>query len=44
MLFNTVLVTCAHYFIYLKLDLGWYSYSDKIIVVKLVFDRMILQV
>ena len=44
MLFNTVLVTCAHYFSYLKLGLGWYSYLDKLIIVKLAFDWPILHV
>jgi len=44
MLFNTVLVTCAYYFIYLEIGSGWYSNIYKLIIVKLVFDRSILNV
>jgi hypothetical protein len=43
MLFNTVLVTSALYFIYFKLRLGWNSELDKFLSVKLAFDRTILQ-
>jgi len=42
MLFNTVIVTCAYYFIYLELGLGRQSNIDKLVIVKLSFDKPIM--
>jgi len=42
MLFNTVFVTCAHYFVYLKPSFRWYSDFNKFVIVKLPFDTTIL--
>ena len=42
MLFNTVFVTCAHNFVYLKLCFGGCCNIDKLEIVKLSFDRAIL--
>ena len=44
MLFNTAFIACAHYFIYVELGLWRYSDLDKLVIVKLPFDRSILQV
>jgi len=44
MLFNTAFITCAHYFIYLKFGLGRNNDLDKLVIVKLSFNRTSLQV
>ena len=44
MLFDTLLLTSAHYFVYLNPRLGWNSDLDKIVFVKLSFDRTIFHV
>jgi len=44
MLFNTILITIMYYFIYLELGLCKYSDLDKLVILKLEFDRTSLQV
>ena len=44
MLFNTVFITCAHYFIYLKRSLRWYSDFTELKAVKPPLYTAILQV
>ena len=44
MWYNTVFITFAHYFIYLKRSFTWYSDFNKFVVVELPFDTTILQV
>jgi len=43
-MFNTVFITSAHYFIYLNLGLELYSDFNKFVIVKLAFNKTILQV
>ena len=42
-LFNNAFIACAYYFIYLKLVLRRNSDFDKLVIVKLHFDRRSLQ-
>ena len=44
MLFNTAFIACVYYFIYVELGLWRYSELDKLVIVKLSFDRSSLQV
>jgi len=40
---NTTLIRSARYCIYIKLGMGWKSDIEKLVIVKLPFDRRILQ-
>jgi len=44
MLFNIAFIACAYYFIYMELSLIRNSDLDKLVIVKLPFDRSSLQV